>query len=95
MNNTKKENIYGAKKEKNFAKAKHLFLIGGKASKVEASKVFPMLNQIISFPTSIFIDKKGNIRKIRTGFYGPATGKYYTEYCQRTDSFIRILLNEE
>tara|TARA_Y100000589_G_scaffold321098_1_gene351897 strand:- start:113578 stop:114819 length:1242 start_codon:yes stop_codon:yes gene_type:complete len=89
------KNVEAVKKEKNFAKAKHLFLIGGKASKVEASKVFPMLNQIISFPTSIFIDKKGNIRKIRTGFYGPATGKYYTEYCQRTDSFIRILLNEE
>jgi thiol-disulfide isomerase/thioredoxin len=88
------KNVQAVKKEKAFAKAQHLFLIGGKASKVEASKVFPMLNQIISFPTSIFIDKKGKIRKIRTGFYGPATGKYYTEYCQRTDSFIRLLLNE-
>lgn len=89
------KNVSAVKKEKHFAKAEHIFLLGGKASKVEASKVFPMLNQIISFPTSIFIDKKGKIRKIRTGFYGPATGKYYTEYCQRTDSFIRILLNEE
>ncbi len=93
--NNFKQNVEAVRKEKAFAKAEHLFLIGGKASKVEASKVFPMLNQIISFPTSIFIDKHGRIRKIRTGFYGPATGKYYTEYCQRTEAFIRLLLNEK
>jgi thiol-disulfide isomerase/thioredoxin len=93
--NSFKQNVEAVKKEKVFAKAQHIFVIGGKASKVEATKVFPMLNQIISFPTSIFIDKRGRIRKIHTGFYGPATGKYYTEYCQRTEDFIRLLLNEQ
>jgi len=53
-----------------------------------------MLNHIMSYPTSIFLDKKGEIRKIRTGFYGPGTGKYYTEYTQNTNDFIQELLAE-
>ncbi len=73
--------------------AKYDFLIAGKASKIEAAKVLPMLNQIMSYPTSIFIDKKGKVRKIRTGFYGPGTGSYYTQYTEQTDSFVQTLLN--
>lgn len=68
--------------------------IGGLASKAEASSVFYQLSGISSFPTSIFIDKKGVVRKIHTGFYGPGTGKYYTRYTESTESFIRQLLSE-
>lgn len=66
--------------------------IGGKASKKVAAETFPMLNHIISFPTSIFIDKTGEVRKVHTGFYGPGTGEYYTRYTERTDLFIKQLL---
>ena len=69
-------------------------LIAGKASKIEAAKALPMLNHIMSYPTSIFIDRKGNIRKIRTGFYGPGTGEFYNRYIEQTDSFIAKLLEE-
>jgi hypothetical protein len=34
------------------------FLIAGTSNKNDASKKLPMLNKIMSFPTSIFIDKK-------------------------------------
>ncbi len=68
--------------------------IGGQASKKVASQTFPMLNQIISFPTSIFIDKTGTVRKIHTGFYGPGTGEFYTRYTERTDLFVKQLLSE-
>lgn len=71
------------------------FLVGGKASKDLASQQFSMLNQIMSFPTSIYIDKKGVVRNIHTGFNGPGTGSYYTEYVKKTDTFIQQLLNDE
>ncbi len=70
-------------------------LIAGKANKIEASKSLPMLNHVMSYPTSIFIDRKGKIRKIRTGFYGPGTGDYYTRYIEQTNDFVAMLLAEK
>ncbi|MFT5183989.1 MAG: thiol-disulfide isomerase/thioredoxin [Flavobacteriales bacterium] len=68
--------------------------IGGKANKTIASKKFPMLNKIISFPTSIYLDKHGIVRKIHTGFYGPGTGIYYDNYTRETRAFLEELLSE-
>lgn len=51
-------------------------LYGGKASKKLASEKFPMLNKIISFPTSVLLDANGQIVQIHTGFNGPATSKF-------------------
>jgi thiol-disulfide isomerase/thioredoxin len=70
------------------------FLIGGNAQKSEASQHFPMLNEVISFPTSLYLDKNGEIRKIHTGFAGPGTGEYYEEFRTKTVAFIEGLLNE-
>jgi glutathione peroxidase-family protein len=69
-------------------------LIGGRASKDKASSDFHMLNSISSFPTSIFINKKGEVVKIHTGFNGPGTGEVYKEYVKKTNSLIEKLLNE-
>lgn len=66
----------------------------GKRSKQKSSEMFSMLNKIISYPTSIFIDKQGKVRKIHTGFYGPGTGIYYEEYVATTDKFVMGLLAE-
>jgi len=63
--------------------------------KIESSKALPMLNHVMSYPTSIFIDRKGVIRKIRTGFYGPSNGNYYLRYVEQTNDFISKLLAEE
>lgn len=71
-----------------------IFLIGGKASKNVASEQFAMLNQIMSFPTSIFIGRDGEIKRIHTGFNGPATGESYTEYVAKTNALIETLLNQ-
>ncbi|MEZ5044275.1 MAG: TlpA disulfide reductase family protein [Saprospiraceae bacterium] len=51
-------------------------LLAGHSDNAEAAKSLPMLNHIISYPTLIFIDKMGQVRKIHTGFTGPATSKY-------------------
>lgn len=57
-------------------------------------KTLPQIEKIKAFPTSIFIDKKGNIRKIDSGFNGPATGKYFTEFKKEFNQFIEKLLAE-
>ncbi|WP_459209795.1 peroxiredoxin family protein [Aquimarina rhabdastrellae] len=66
----------------------------GSTDKEEAQQKLPMLNHIISYPTSIFIDKKGTVRKIHTGFNGPATGKKYTEFKEEFESFMEELMAE-
>lgn len=68
------------------------FLVGGKADKALASKQFAMLNEVISFPTSIYIGRDGQVKRIHTGFNGPGTGSYYTEYVEKTHALIQQLL---
>lgn len=66
----------------------------GSYDKEKAAEKLPMLNHVLSYPTSIFIDKTGNVRKIHTGFNGPATGEKYTEFKTEFESFIAELLAE-
>lgn len=68
------------------------FLVGGKANKGLASEHFKMLNEVISFPTSIYIGRDGTVQRIHTGFNGPGTGSYYTEYVEKTNGLIESLL---
>jgi hypothetical protein len=58
-------------------------------------KTLPQIKKIKAFPTSIFIDKKGYIRKIDSGFNGPATGEYYTKFKKEFEQFVEKLLAEE
>lgn len=67
----------------------------GTTSKSKANEKLPMLNHVLSYPTSIFIDKKGKVRKIHTGFNGPATGDKFTEFKTDFTTFIDQLLQEE
>lgn len=69
-------------------------LFGGGANKKEAAKTLPMLNHILSYPTAIFIDKKGKVRAIHTGFAGPGTGDIYRKYIRETEAFVQELLAE-
>ena len=66
----------------------------GSYDKEKAQQKLPMLNHVLSYPTTIFVDKKGNVRKIHTGFNGPATGDKYEEFKVEFDSFIKELLSE-
>jgi len=66
----------------------------GTSDKEEAQKKLPMLNHVLSYPTTIFIDKKGDVRKIHTGFNGPATGKKYEEFQKDFNVFVKDLMAE-
>lgn len=69
-------------------------LVAGSADKAAAGKTLPMLNHVMAFPTTIFIDKNGNIRRIHTGFSGPGTGEAYEKYIKEFDAFVSGLLAE-
>lgn len=69
-------------------------LFAGKSSTEAASKALPTLSGVSAFPTTIFIDKKGNVRKVHTGFNGPATGKFYDEFKTEFSGLIDQLLAE-
>ena len=66
----------------------------GSSSKEEANKKLPMLNHVLSYPTTIFIDKSGEVRKIHTGFNGKATGGKYVDFVNELELFVGQLLNE-
>lgn len=70
------------------------FLIAGTSSTKSASESLPMLNKVMSFPTSIIIDRKGKVRRIHTGFSGPATGEYYEEFVDDFNQFMQELISE-
>ena len=63
----------------------------GSSDKVRALEKFPMLNNIISYPTTIFLDKNKDVIKIHTGFNGPATGEKYTEFINEFNSTIKFM----
>ncbi len=69
-------------------------LLAGKNDKADASDKLPMLNKIISFPTTIIIDKKGIVRQIHTGFSGPGTGEYYIKFVEEFERFMEKLDKE-
>lgn len=66
----------------------------GVANKDSVAKSLPQLAKFLAFPTTIFLDKKGNVRKIHTGFSGPGTGKYYEEETAAFNKEIDKLLKE-
>lgn len=67
----------------------------GTTNKKKAQEKLPMLNHIISYPTSIFIDKKGKVRKIHTGFNGPATAEKYETFKKEFNNFMDKLIAEK
>lgn len=70
------------------------FVIAGTSDKAKASHTLPMLNEVVAFPTTIFIGKDGKVKKIHTGFEGPGTGIYYEQFIQHFNETINELLNE-
>lgn len=66
----------------------------GTSNKSKAQEKLPMLNHVLSYPTTIFIDKKGVVRKIHTGFNGPATGEKFITFKKDFETFVGGLLEE-
>ena len=69
-------------------------VLAGTNDKAQASRALPDLNAVVAFPTTIFVDKKGQVRHIHTGFSGPGTGVYYDKYVEEFNRLVDKLLAE-
>lgn len=67
----------------------------GTSNKQKANEKLPMLNHILSYPTTIYIDRDGEVHKIHTGFNGPATGEKHLEFKKQFAETIQLLTNTE
>jgi thiol-disulfide isomerase/thioredoxin len=70
-------------------------LLAGTNSDEATAKALPMLNKVMSYPTTIFIDKKGKVREIHTGFSGPGTGKYYDQFVEEFNGLVSKMIAEK
>lgn len=69
---TKEKAINGITRMKERVGLKYEILIAqiGTNDKGKASEKLPMLNKVVSYPTTIYLDRTGKVRKIHTGFNG-------------------------
>lgn len=85
--------VRNVKRMKSQLKARYPILIASiDNDKTKAGETLPMLNHVLSYPTSIYIDRDGAIRKIHTGFYGPGTGNHYVRFLEEYTAFLENLL---
>ena len=68
--------------------------VAGVSNKDSVARSLPQLAKFLAFPTTVFIDRKGVVRSIHTGFSGPGTGQYYTEEKAHFERTVSKLLNE-
>ena len=69
-----------------------ILLAGTATDKRKAAEALGNLNHVLSYPTSILIDRSGKVRSIHTGFTGPGTGQHYLDLVKRYRQRIEDLL---
>lgn len=67
-------------------------LYAGFIGKDAVKKALPSINNFFSYPTTIFINRKGEIVKAHAGFSGPATGSDFELYKEEFDRTMKTLL---
>lgn len=86
--------IEGLKRFRDVLDVRFPILYAGSSSKASASEKLPFLDHVMSFPTCIMVDRRGHVRRIRTGIYGPSTGAHYIAYRNHLGAFLEQLLAE-
>lgn len=69
-------------------------LIAGISEKDDVRAKLPQLDRFVAYPTSIFVDRAGRVRRIHTGFSGPATGRHHEEWKAEFTQLVNALLAE-
>jgi peroxiredoxin len=63
-----------------------------KADTVRAK--LPLIKQLVGYPTCVFIDRAGSVRRVHTGFYGPGTGELHATFREDLGHYLEALLTE-
>ncbi|WP_235918505.1 peroxiredoxin family protein [Sediminibacterium soli] len=61
---------------------------------LRTEKTLPQLTPIKSFPSTIFLDRKGRVAKLHAGFEGPGTGEHYEALKKDFAATVDRLLKE-
>ena len=72
-----------------------MLITGFTNDKAETAKSLPMLANFVAFPTTAIIDKKGDVRRIHTGYSGPGTGEHYIAFVNEFEKLTDDLLAEK
>lgn len=70
-------------------------LIAGAFGADNVKRVLPMIDQLTAYPTTLFVDRRGTVRRIHTSFPGAATGKRHDLYIAEFTEFLDLLLEEK
>lgn len=74
-------------------KVPYTLLIAGYTSEDKPMEKVPGLKNFISFPTTVFLNKKHEVVKVHAGFTGPSTGEFYvrwkTEFNQTVNEILK------
>lgn len=73
---------------------KYPMLIAGKKDKEQSIKAFPVIDKIRAYPTFIFIDAKGEVRGVYTGFSGPATEQEHVRLTRAFKELVEGMLKD-
>jgi thiol-disulfide isomerase/thioredoxin len=68
-----------------------ILLAGVNDSELTAATL-PQLEGFTAYPTLLFLDRTGRVRRIHAGFYGPATGAQHTKLKTDLHSYVEELL---
>ena len=68
-------------------------ILAGTSSKDVAEAQFPMLNGIMSFPTTVILGKDGKVLHVHTGYSGPATGEAHKILTDKIQLEIELALD--
>lgn len=68
-------------------------LLAGTSKDDSPANKLPGIKNFISFPTTIFLDKKHRVFKVHAGFNGPGTGLYYDEFKTMFEKTISELID--
>ncbi|MGF1671495.1 MAG: TlpA disulfide reductase family protein [Balneolaceae bacterium] len=69
-------------------------LVAGTSDKDDAAETIAFLDEVISYPTSVFTDSGHTIKFIHTGFNGPATGPYYYHEIERYKTNLNAITKQ-
>ncbi|HXW09762.1 MAG TPA: TlpA disulfide reductase family protein [Steroidobacteraceae bacterium] len=69
-------------------------LLAGGADKAKAAAALPQLEAVRAYPTTVFIDRAGRVRRIQAGFIGPAAEVHHAQLVHEYEQTVEDLLLE-
>jgi peroxiredoxin len=72
----------------------YALLFAGRLGAESIARVLPEVANFSSYPTTFFIDRQGRVRRIHTGYSGPATGQFYENFRKEFNATVDLLLAE-